>query len=159
MFPIADYNAAPGPILQVVNGSTGTIEKYMYCIGGIGINWTTALDVDPSLGQSPPTVVPGATNGLVAQVFGVAADRILPGKRGTLLRRGMTFVRVAGQALNLNQQGVTSSVVGTIIGSTGNMPIFFCSITASPTIFLGTTRYDFTVSHAYGFFNCEAMPI
>ena len=155
MFDIADYNAQTGPLVSVVNASTGTIERFMVVASGTIVPFTTTVDVDPANGQSPLPVAPTLIAALTLHVVGVAQQQISPGKRGVARRRGMTFIRVGAQTLNMNSAAVTTTTAGAVAGSTGHMAVFYCSVTASQTINFGTTQFPFTVSHAYGYLNCE----
>lgn len=160
MYEVGDSHGRAGNVVSVVNASTATIEKFMCVVSGTIVPFTTTVDITPAIGQSPLPVAPSIVANAVAHVVGFAQEQIAPGKKGTARRRGFSFVRVAANALNAGSNAATTTTPGVVAGSTAALTPFYCSITASQTIdFGGGLVFGFTVSHAYGYINCEPWPL
>ena len=145
--------AAPADVTVVNGGSTATIEKYMVVACGVGVPWTTTLDVDASIGKCPPSVA-ATTLSNQTNAFGIAQVQMGPGKVGTIRRFGLTFVRVGGQTINAGQRGATTAAAvvtgGVVTTASDAAAVFYCQVTASVGITYENTLISFTVSHALG---------
>ena len=140
-------------LVDVVNVSTGTIEKFMLVARSVAVTLSGLPDVDPSTGDYPQSVIPNNSISFTGfSPFGIAQERIAPADRGSVLTPfGASIVRVGSQTFAAGSRGGPLTTAGTVAGTTGDLAVFFCTMTASETLVIFGQTYTFTVSHAYGF--------